>query len=153
MKADVKRHIRTHTGEKPFACKFCPYRCIQKVQLTGHMIKNHSIISSKNENQVSPKYSTSFFVLLKNQIHTDITFLKISGGLRMTFCLDYLQSGPIQLGTRQFGCPFCVKIMKHSRDMKRHIMTHTGEKPFSCHFCEYKCSLDFQLKNHMNKNH
>ncbi|XP_066970940.1 longitudinals lacking protein, isoforms H/M/V-like isoform X31 [Macrobrachium rosenbergii] len=30
-------HMRTHTGERPFACPWCPVRFTQKVSLVGHM--------------------------------------------------------------------------------------------------------------------
>lgn len=33
--------MRTHTGEKPYACPYCPHRATQKVNLKGHVITRH----------------------------------------------------------------------------------------------------------------
>ena len=69
------------------------------------------------------------------------------------FYLIILQNLPIKLGIGQFGCPFCPKMAKNSKDMKRHIMIHTGEKPFSCEFCEFRCNTSSNLYSHMRKFH
>ena len=65
----------------------------------------------------------------------------------------WFQNAPIYLGPQQFGCPFCQKIMKSSSDMKRHIMIHTGEKPFSCEYCEYSSCIKSHVKSHMANKH
>ena len=44
-------------------------------------------------------------------------------------------NAPIRHGPKEFGCPFCQKLMSSSKDMKVHIRTHTGEKPFTCNDC------------------
>ncbi|XP_047740449.1 longitudinals lacking protein, isoforms H/M/V isoform X12 [Hyalella azteca] len=35
--ANIEKHVKIHSGDKPFACSMCPYRAIQMNNLTAHM--------------------------------------------------------------------------------------------------------------------
>ena len=70
-----------------------------------------------------------------------------------SYFLIILQNLPIKLGEKLFGCPYCHKVMKSSKDVRRHIMIHTGEKPFKCPFCPHACNQKTSLHSHMIKIH
>ncbi|KAK7080588.1 hypothetical protein SK128_000480 [Halocaridina rubra] len=45
-------------------------------------------------------------------------------------------------------CPYCFKIFGLRTDLKRHLRTHTGEKPFVCKYCDFRTALKGNLKRH-----
>ena len=50
-------------------------------------------------------------------------------------------------------CPFCAYKTKSSANLKKHLRTHTGEKPFVCSQCGRAFSQNSTLTRHKNAVH
>uniref|UniRef100_A0A8D8YP02 Zinc finger protein 64 homolog, isoforms 1 and 2 n=1 Tax=Cacopsylla melanoneura TaxID=428564 RepID=A0A8D8YP02_9HEMI len=53
----------------------------------------------------------------------------------------------------KFVCFNCSYHCHVSQDMKRHIRTHTGEKPYKCEYCSYRSARSSNLKQHVTIRH
>ncbi|XP_068211051.1 longitudinals lacking protein, isoforms H/M/V-like isoform X23 [Palaemon carinicauda] len=45
-------------------------------------------------------------------------------------------------------CPYCSYFTTKTTNLKDHILTHTGEKPFACQRCPFRCSQKNNLARH-----
>ncbi|KAB7499928.1 Zinc finger protein [Armadillidium nasatum] len=151
QKTDLDRHIRTHTGEKPFSCPYCGHATAQKGNLKAHILRLHPnrsvVYKEKNESlSISP---TS---LLQPYIPLDPTppnNLSTSGVAMIS------PSVPHTKGTSsvRYNCTYCSKPFRSKVDLERHLRTHTGEKPYACVYCPHRSATKGNLKAHTKNIH
>lgn len=66
------------------------------------------------------------------------------------------QGGCEGLEGRGLVCPVCNKTFcsrNRRQDLQRHILSHTGERPFACSYCPYRATLKGNLKKHVHGLH
>ena len=56
-------------------------------------------------------------------------------------------------GSSARPCPYCGKMFQGTWHLRRHLRTHTGERPFCCPYCPYRATQSGDLKRHVNGMH
>lgn len=63
------------------------------------------------------------------------------------------KSNTEQLNKSQYCCFYCGRPFLSSRDLKRHVLIHTGEQPFHCPYCPHRSNRKGNLKQHIMRSH
>lgn len=106
-------HLRHHTGERLFACSYRDNRA-----LTNSVLKSHVHIQTGEHPYVCTLCDKKFTQLQLCTVQCQDAYER-----------DHRRS---QTGEKACPCSLCVKSFPISSGLKKHMRTHTEEKPHQC---------------------
>ncbi|KAG8290488.1 zinc finger protein Xfin-like [Homalodisca vitripennis] len=105
----------------------------------------------KSNPNSSPKKVASRKQLLPKKIERKVEGLrKLAPKPENPVSTDLALQSP---GKKKYACHLCTKVFGWSTDLKRHILVHTGERPFKCKNCQATFTRNFLLQKHQSKVH
>lgn len=119
--SQFKRHMLSHTGEKPHKCVHCDKQFAQKTDLHRHMIVNHAA-------------------------HYDFHCSSCGRGFSDT---ESTKKHEQKCQTKRFVCDLCNYVTFSKGNLLLHNRKHTGERPYACGSCDKRFTRVAHLNQHV----
>ncbi|CAH2285256.1 zinc finger PLAG1 isoform X1 [Pelobates cultripes] len=156
------RHMATHSPEKTHKCNYCEKMFHRKDHLKNHLHTHDPNKEAFKCDECGKNYNTKLGFKRHLALHA-----ATSGDLTCKVCLQTFESTTVLLehlkthaGKSSSGvkekkhqCEHCDRRFYTRKDVRRHMVVHTGRKDFLCQYCAQRFGRKDHLTRHMKKSH
>ncbi|XP_078072317.1 zinc finger protein PLAG1 [Mustelus asterias] len=161
-KYKLLRHMATHSPQKTHKCTYCEKMFHRKDHLKNHLQTHDPNKEAFKCEECGKNYNTKLGYKRHLALHA-----ATSGDLTCKVCLQTFESTGVLLehlkthagksssGTKEkkHQCDHCDRCFYTRKDVRRHMVVHTGRKDFLCQYCAQRFGRKDHLTRHMKKSH
>uniref|UniRef100_A0A8C5CIV5 Pleiomorphic adenoma gene 1 n=1 Tax=Gadus morhua TaxID=8049 RepID=A0A8C5CIV5_GADMO len=161
-KYKLLRHTATHSPEKNHKCSYCEKMFHRKDHLKNHLHTHDPYKEAFACPQCGKSYNTKLGFKRHLALHA-----AHSGDLTCQVCLQPYASTAVLLEhlkthagkssngakEKKHRCEHCERRFYTRKDVRRHMVVHTGRKDFLCQYCAQRFGRKDHLTRHVKKSH
>ncbi|XP_041101907.1 zinc finger protein PLAG1-like [Polyodon spathula] len=161
-KYKLLRHMATHSPEKTHKCNYCEKMFHRKDHLKNHLHTHDPNKEAFKCEECGKNYNTKLGFKRHLALHA-----ATSGDLTCKVCLQTFETTGVLLAhlkthagkssggakEKKHQCEHCDRRFYTRKDVRRHMVVHTGRKDFLCQYCAQRFGRKDHLTRHMKKSH